>query len=124
LAGKKYFYLGIAGCYTIAITILFLLPPSGTEAPFPQADKVIHVILYLILMLVWTVPLLAFRKKLNIRNVSLLLIALLFYGIIIEVIQAKIIDGRQGDVLDVIANLLGSILGLFLFTKLQEYLPK
>ena len=75
-------------------------------------------------MLVWTVPLLAFRKKLNIRNVSLLLIALLFYGIIIEVIQAKIIDGRQGDVLDVIANLLGSILGLFLFTKLQEYLPK
>lgn len=124
LAGKKFFYLGIAGCYTVAITVLFLMPPSGAEAPFPQADKVIHIILYLILMLVWAIPVLAFHKKPHIRNVSFLLIASLFYGIIIEVIQAKIIDGRQGDVLDVIANLLGSILGLFLFTKLRKYLPK
>ena len=75
-------------------------------------------------MLVWALPVLAFHKNPHIRNVSFLLIALLFYGIIIEVIQAKIIDGRQGDVLDVMANLLGSILGLFLFTKLRKYLPK
>jgi VanZ family protein len=49
-----------------------------------------------------------------------ILVACLFYGILIEVIQELFVLSRGAEVLDVIADLLGASLGLLLFRNYKN----
>jgi VanZ family protein len=58
----------------------------------------------------------ALSIKNQISRLSLKIVfALLFYGIIIEVIQDNWSVSRTGDLMDVLANTIGILLGLIVF---------
>ncbi|MBT8316459.1 MAG: VanZ family protein [Lutibacter sp.] len=76
-------------------------------------DKILHFSAYFALTLSWQ---LAFYKsvKLKIKE-SLIIVAVFFYGIIIEVLQGALTSYRQADLLDIIANFIGIIIAWAFF---------
>lgn len=109
--------------YSVFITIIFLLPTN--EIPklfdtFIPIDKLVHVFIFLVLTFLW---LLYVNSVLNDTKPILLLfilVASLFYGILIEVIQELYVSSRGAEVLDVIADLLGASLGLLFFSNYKN----
>lgn len=81
----------------------------------PHADKVVHFIFYFVLVFLGV---LAAKKsiKLKFDSNNLLVYAFIFaslYGILIEFFQFYFTQNRQGDILDVLANTLGAMAGVF-----------
>ena len=81
----------------------------------PHADKVVHFIFYFVLVIlgVKAIPEF-FTTKLVLRKV--LLYTLFFaiaYGILIEFLQYGFTENRHGDILDVLANSVGALAGMF-----------
>lgn len=104
--------------YTLFITAAFLFPTeadSGWE--IPNVDKLAHVLIYILLMLLWCSY--VFQKSAADAQRNLLITALVIfgYGIVIEAIQHWLIPNRLADIWDVVANGLGSILGYLIFKK-------
>lgn len=89
---------------------------------FPNMDKVVHFIFYFVMVITGIYAVMEYSgTKIKIKYVFLgMLVFSILYGIIIEVLQYGITENRQGDVLDVLANSLGAIVGLLL-TKLLFY---
>jgi VanZ family protein len=108
--------------YSILITII-LIPikelPKLLDFLIP-IDKLIHVFIFLVLVFLW---LLYINSLLNDTKPIVLFFILalcLLYGIIIEVIQEFLVLSRGAEVLDVIADLLGAILGLLFFRNYKN----
>ncbi|MDC7994655.1 VanZ family protein [Altibacter sp. HG106] len=114
----------IAMGYTVAITYIFLMPPSGAKAPFAHADKLVHILIFILFVVLWAMVIQDSKKPIDLTKTILILCAALIYGIIIEALQGLYIVGRQPDVLDVIANVTGSIIGLLCFRLLQNRILK
>jgi VanZ family protein len=126
LLGDKTLLL-IALFYSIAITCLFFIPNQDLpKTQISEADKLVHVLIYFILVNLWS---LYFYVKNNLKFenkwILILLFSVLFYGIIIEITQELFTDSRSADILDVAANFLGALLGIFFFKNLKHKLkPK
>jgi VanZ family protein len=94
----------------IVATLLFCLP--GEE--FPEAgwleqihlDKIVHVGLFFILVVIWCLPIQSRIKNKTQVNLYVTL-AFIVYGIIIEIIQLNFIPHRSFDVFDIIADTVG-----------------
>ncbi|MDB4590275.1 VanZ family protein [Flavobacteriaceae bacterium] len=87
---------------------------------FIPIDKLVHLFIFLVLTFLW---LLYVNNVLNDTKPIVLLfilVACLFYGILIEVIQELFVLSRGAEVLDVIADLLGASLGLLLFRNYKN----
>ena len=87
---------------------------------FIPIDKLVHLFIFLVLTFLW---LLYVNNGLNDTKPIVLLfilVACLFYGILIEVIQELFVLSRGAEVLDVIADLLGASLGLLLFRNYKN----
>jgi hypothetical protein len=104
----------------IVATALFCLP--GDEFPeegwFDKIylDKWVHVGLFAVLVLLWSLPLLH-KIKIQPRLQKALLwtaVAFVAYGIIIEIIQGRFIPHRTFGVDDMVADAIGCGLGFFL----------
>ncbi len=112
----------LAVFYTCAITLLFFIP--GSDLPninFSAADKIVHCLLYFILINLW---LIYFYTKmdfqLDAKWIQVLLLTILLYGIIIEILQGQFTASRSADIFDVCANLIGSLLGIFFFKRIKN----
>jgi VanZ family protein len=105
----------------VFITALSLLSFPDDDMPsvqIPNFDKVVHFFFY------FTASVLGClfgreqtsgkTKKLKVLLITVF--GLIIYGIIIEVIQSSFTTYRSGELLDVLANSLGAILGI-LFIK-------
>jgi VanZ family protein len=115
--------LFISVIYTILITIAFLSPVKGTIKLdfFIPLDKVIHVSFYLALSFLWLSYLYVSGKITEIIKTILGVIIICFiYGTVIEVIQELWVPSRGADLLDVMANTIGAILGSFLFWNIKN----
>ncbi len=89
-------------CWVALVVVLSLSPVPPTPVDFPGMDKVLHVLIYAALML-WFVQL---HPKSRYGWLASGFIAL---GILLEVLQSW--SGyRTGDVMDVLANSLGTVL--------------
>ncbi|MDA7549484.1 VanZ family protein [Flavobacteriaceae bacterium] len=87
---------------------------------FIPIDKLVHLFIFLVLTFLW---LLYVNNVLNDTKPIVLLfilVACLFYGILIEVIQELFVLSRGAEVLDVIADLLGASIGLLLFRNYKN----
>jgi VanZ family protein len=109
-----------AAIFLIVATVLFCLP--GEEFPKKSwfdkiyLDKWIHVGLFAVLVLLWSLPLLH-RIKIQSRLQKALIwtaVSFVAYGIIIEVIQGRFIPHRTFGVDDMVADAVGCGLGFFL----------
>ena len=122
LLESKYL-LFICIIYSVFITVVFLMPAKEIPKLFNfyiQIDKLIHVFIFLILSFLW----LLFVNNLSndSKPVVLLLIMVvcLIYGILIEVTQELYVSSRGAEVLDVIADLVGTGLGLLFFRNYKD----
>lgn len=101
------------------VTFSSLFSFSGmVRAPrfnLPHADKVVHFIFYFVLVFLGVLATRdIYKANTDLKN-KLLYVFLFafFYGILIEFLQHNFTVDRQGDVLDVLANTLGAIAGIF-----------
>lgn len=116
------FYFAAGIFWFLFVTFLLSLP--GTE--FPKVtwmtkiwlDKWVHVFLFFILVVIWS---LAYKDKYvsgRIQKVFMwIALTALIYGIIMEMIQHFFVPYRGFETGDVLADALGSVGGLYYATK-------
>ena len=111
--------LAIIATLIVAILSLTAIPKINLGLEIKSGDKFLHVLAYFTLSTVW---LLALRNKLGDLSSRLLLIfSLVFYGIVLEVLQGGITNYRTGDFFDVIANTIGILLAVLLIKKFMSW---
>lgn len=98
------------------ILILSLMPGKNLpEVPWDIAnpDKLAHAFVYLSLtfLIAWGFYQ---KKQLNRKTIFLALFISIFYGILLEIVQYGFFPDRYFELLDIIANIIGSILSLVL----------
>ena len=102
-----------------AITIvLSLLPSTGISEEnipdIPHLDKIVHLVLYALLGFTWT-------RALRCNKISWILIgSLAILGTILECVQFLFLEGRFFEILDIIANIGGSMLGALSYIILAQ----
>lgn len=121
LSGPSIFlFLGIV--YTLFITYSFLASTKGIPLyRFFLADKIVHVVIHLLLSLIWLWILSGYRKRMPLTTkVSVVAFFCVSYGIIIEILQGLYTVSREADILDVVANCIGTALGIILFLVIRR----
>ena len=93
--------------------MLFWPYPSGSGG-VPGADKVVHALLF---------ALLAATARLRFGPVLPVLAAVLAYAAASEVVQAVALSRRSGDLLDLVADVVGVALGWLLVGRLRRRRP-
>jgi VanZ family protein len=111
--------MAIIATVIIAVLSLSHLPKIDLGLHIKSSDKYLHALAYFTLSTVW---LFALREKLNNKAVKIVLIvSLIFYGIVLEVLQNKITSFRTGDLFDEFANVVGISLAVLVFDKLLKW---
>ena len=92
------------------ISILFFMPESDMPHEswldhIPHIDKLVHIVFFYILTILWT-----WRFPLR-RQVYLLVIIAVIYGLLVEFIQLKFVPSRSYDLLDWAADCAGVLAG-------------
>ena len=93
------------------IVVLSLCPIPGSipSLEFFEVDKLIHLAMYFILVLLWGINLINSKFSLN----KILFFTIIF-GLIIETLQYLLPFERYFDLGDIIANSFGAIIGIFI----------
>jgi len=116
---KSLLFIGIL--YTSFLTIIFLLPASELPNVKYINDKVVHTSLHMVLSFVWLLFFYSYNNwNIVFKNLLVILLLCLFYGIIIEILQQLIITSRNADINDVLSNLLGTIIGITVFWNVKN----
>ena len=98
--------LGVA----VAVQLVVLYSPEGGGPPlFPQADKVVHLLVFLVPVALAVVA--GFRRRVVVAVFAA-------QAVLSEVVQGLFLPHRSGDVLDAVADLTGVALGLWVGTAL------
>jgi VanZ family protein len=99
--------------FAVSIGILCLSLIKVTKIPnleVKNIDKLFHSFAYFILATCW---LFTYYKKPKLKYI--IIIACVFFGIIIELLQTNLTAYRTGDFIDVLANTFGVLLALIFF---------
>lgn len=109
---NKYTLLIIFLLYLGFITYASLTTIESVGVDIAYADKFIHLFIYALFVVLLTFLLVNF--KISHALVKAVCIALI-YGTVIEVLQDKLTVSRHFDVLDILANVIGSLLAALIF---------
>ena len=112
------------------MVILYLSGGPGVSLPSSWADlfsvdKFAHAVVYAILTFLLLVGYHRQKEK-QVLSIVLLLSAVFgssFYGFLMELMQYFVFPGRFFEVMDIIANIIGSFIGLFFYTKFKSKIP-
>jgi len=120
MAKVKYFLPAIA--WIVTITVLSLVSARNLKkfsVDIINFDKLAHIFIYLVLsfLLAW-----GLKKVIKHKNLSLKLLAGVFiftslYGLSMEITQKLISTGRHFEYYDIIANIIGSFIGVLFFIR-------
>ena len=101
----------LAISYTLLIVVLSLspIPRAIPGFKFLEMDKLIHLTMYFILILIWGFYLISFKFSL----IKILFLTI-FFGLLIETLQYLLPFGRNFDLGDIIANSVGAIIGIII----------
>jgi VanZ family protein len=109
----------IGAIYLVIIALLSLLPSYDIPdiSLFPGADKLVHTCMYLGLAFLacWSYDIGHHRMWF----MYLLLAGVFMYGVLMEILQRTMHNGRDFDFRDMIANLTGAVLGLLIYKYLD-----
>lgn len=78
-------------------------------------DKLLHLSCYFLLTILWSYGLYRIKSSNEIRKALIITILL---GLLMEVCQYLFFAGRQFEILDIIANISGSLIGALVFIKI------
>ncbi len=109
----KFLYLALIWTFSVLIASLISMK-NMPKIEVPGKDKTIHFIFYSVLTFLWY---LALQKKYKNKALKYIIaLAVIIYGIIIEVLQGALTQNREMDFYDVMANSGGALLALiFIF---------
>ena len=94
----------------VLVQLVVLYAPSGPGVgPFPQSDKVVHVVVFLVPV---TLAVLVTRRP---RPVAALFLA---HAVLSELVQGTVLPQRSGDPFDALADAVGVGLGVLLGIRL------
>jgi VanZ family protein len=117
---KPWLRITLGLLYLVLIVLLSLLPTSNLpDIPFFSGeDKMIHFCMYLGLGFVtcWSLDM---RGK-RMPSLYLLLAGVFAWGVLMEILQRLMSNGRGMDVWDMLANLAGAIAGLIVYRFLDR----
>lgn len=120
LKWKFFRYKTVALTWLLIMCVLFFLPgsalPKESWLDAIHFDKIVHVGLFAVLLFLWRS---SFNWKINYYGYILLLMAIT-YGFLVEVVQLYWISNRSFDLYDVAADTAGSVLGLFIWSRVYK----
>lgn len=109
-------YLALALFWTAVVTVACLASISDVpdvDLGVENADKLVHFTFYAVFAVLWF----SYLKMFVTNHKKLYILVFSFsvsFGIIIEICQSLFTETRQADVVDAVANTLGTLLGLLL----------
>lgn len=117
LLAHKNFWLVIAVFWTSIIFYLCLV--NSDDLPsislgIDWFDKVVHFSFHFIFTVFWLIYIKRTNKNISINQVLKVVIASFVIGVLIEILQALFTTTRKADILDVLANSLGTIASGFI----------
>ena len=112
---KPWLRITLGLLYLVLIILLSLLPTSNLpDIPFFSGeDKWIHFCMYLGLGFVacWSLDM---RGK-RMPSLNMLLAGVFAWGVLMEILQRLMSNGRGMEILDMLANLTGAVAGLIVY---------
>ena len=84
-------------------------------------DKIVHIIFYLLMSLLWSLSLRGRYTKVKVVFIMILFSSSV--GLAMEVFQKVFFVDRSFDWYDSIANVIGAIAGGYLFLKYEKFFP-
>ena len=106
----------IALLYLVFISILFCLPgsalPKNNWLSKIHFDKLVHIGFFLVLVVSWLWALKLFKK-----GIVVLLISAAVYGLLVELVQDRLIANRSFDLGDLVADMAGALAGLWFWNR-------
>ncbi|MBL7965359.1 MAG: VanZ family protein [Prolixibacteraceae bacterium] len=115
LSVRQSFRLLLVMLYVGCIAALSLLPPNDLPKIqyFPGLDKMVHFMMYFIfsLLFCWTL-----RTEKHFLRLGFVVVTTIGWGVFMEAIQLYMHLGRNFSWYDILANSLGSVLGILIYT--------
>lgn len=116
---KTYFLLAVL--WTSIVTVLSLVTISsevGSTIKIEYKDKYVHFAFYFVFVVLWYQYL---NNKLTKRRTQLIvLFSAIGYGVLMEICQGLFTTTRAADILDVLANSIGAIIGILVVSTLYK----
>ena len=111
----KTLLLPAAIIYTIVLVIVSLISLNGIPSLGSSFDdKIYHCLAYIILAFLWITYA---KPNANKRVLSYTFLAVILFGVVLELIQHQLNPNRTYDTLDLIANCLGVVIGTLIAIK-------
>ena len=124
LARHRWFAFIPAVVVTAGITVVSLWENPQMPEGMRMSDKLMHSLMYVLFAAVWMAPV---RRWCSSRIWSYMMVcfSVTAYGALLELLQANCTRTRSGEWLDVLADLVGaligvSLIGLFYYAKIQR----
>jgi hypothetical protein len=109
----------LAISWFIIMNVLFVLPGSALPKSgwfnVVQLDKWVHVGLFAVLVFLWCSAFTPLFKK-----IRMVLVVAIAYGLLVEIVQKNWVPNRSFDLYDVLADAAGSMLGLFVWLRVNK----
>jgi len=109
--------------FVVAVSLAkfaFAIFPSGVK----NSDKIGHFIAYAVFAFVWALFGVQNKAITYSRSILLSFVWSVFFGILMEVCQWVFTSYRQFDYYDMLANALGSVIGLLFFYSYFVFIKK
>lgn len=107
----------VAYVWTCLVVIGSSIPggstPSISAFDVPHFDKLVHFIMYFGIVFLWS----AKNDQVGKNDLVKIFLGSICLGILMEVLQNSVFVDRSFEFLDIIANIMGSIMGLIIFYK-------
>jgi len=113
----------------ISLTFLLLLPGNDIEGSSwwetYKIDKLVHIIAFAILALSTSITLSKLRVLIdtNYRLITLILVVCTIFCTILEFLQQELRVGRSAELLDIVADCIGVLLGFVIFRTVYGVFP-
>ncbi len=125
---KKRYWVSVAVWASI-ILVLCGMPPQDVDKikfiDIPYLDKIVHFGLYFVLALL-IMAILTLNSKLKHSSWSyvITIFSCLFYGWLIELMQRSFFPGRSYEMLDVVADTAGAVVGVLLYKTIRRLVKR
>ena len=110
---SKYYLLAASLWTTLTLYLSLISARAAAEfnvLDFIGFDKLAHLVFYIIFAFLWSMGLRSHKKLLKV-----VLFFSISFGVLMEIFQLYLFNGRSFELYDIIANTLGSIIGVILF---------